>query len=127
MAKSSKETKDYSAQDKAYEEGTKLFYDLFKHMTTISTGSILILAAFLEKVFKNPVWEALVGVTFGGFILLVVTAILMMFFISNMIRNFGRTTRREEVVVSAVSIITVASFICGIITLVIFALKNLHQ
>lgn len=35
-------------------EVQRLQYDYFKHLTTISTGSILIIVAFLEKVFSSP-------------------------------------------------------------------------
>jgi hypothetical protein len=37
-------------------EGNKLLHDTMKQLITISTGSILIMIAFLEKVFKNPEW-----------------------------------------------------------------------
>jgi hypothetical protein len=41
--------------------------DFFKHLTTLDTGSILLLAAFLEKLFSNPHWKILVAVSFFGF------------------------------------------------------------
>jgi hypothetical protein len=39
---------------KADEESVKMQYDGFKHLTTLNTGSILLLVAFLERVFSNP-------------------------------------------------------------------------
>jgi hypothetical protein len=35
-------------------EVQRIQYDYFKHLTTLSTGSILIIVAFLEKVFSEP-------------------------------------------------------------------------
>jgi hypothetical protein len=35
-------------------EVQRIQYNYFKHLTTLSTGSILIIVAFLEKVFSEP-------------------------------------------------------------------------
>ena len=37
-------------------ETQRIQFDYFKHLTTLSTGSILIIVAFLEKVFSYPEW-----------------------------------------------------------------------
>ncbi len=37
-------------------EGNKLLHDTMKQLITISSGSILILIALLEKLFKSPQW-----------------------------------------------------------------------
>lgn len=42
-------------------EYLKIVIDYLKHTTTLSTGSILILAAFLEKSFTNPTGKVFVG------------------------------------------------------------------
>jgi hypothetical protein len=47
----------YSVKERSLEEGNKLFYDVFKHLTTLSTGSILILVAFLENLFVDPQYK----------------------------------------------------------------------
>ncbi|MQY59834.1 MAG: hypothetical protein GH144_09580 [Clostridia bacterium] len=36
-------------------EVQRIVYDYFKHLTTLSTGLILIIVAFLEKVFSDPI------------------------------------------------------------------------
>jgi hypothetical protein len=35
-------------------EGYKLDHDTYKHLTTLSTGTILILATLMEKFFQQP-------------------------------------------------------------------------
>lgn len=35
-------------------ETAKLYIDYFKHLTTLSSGVILIVITFTEKIFKNP-------------------------------------------------------------------------
>ncbi len=41
--------------------------DYLKLLTTLSTGAILIIVAFLDKVFKSPQWVVLIAVSLGGF------------------------------------------------------------
>lgn len=59
-------------------EGAKLFFDTFKHISTLSTGSILLMATFLEKLFQNPVFRGLVVVAFLGFMFAVVWSVVAM-------------------------------------------------
>lgn len=48
-------------REKRYVEGEKLLFDSSKHLTTLCTGSMLVLIAFLEKIFKGSLhWKALV-------------------------------------------------------------------
>jgi len=53
------------AKRSSFLEGQKLFHDTFKHLTTLNTGSILILATFLEKFFKVPTWKILIPMAFA--------------------------------------------------------------
>jgi uncharacterized membrane protein len=118
---------EYTARDKAYEEGMKLMYDLFKHTTTISTGSILILVTFLEKLFRNPQWRFLIGITFGSFILTLLSSLAMMFLVGQIIKKFGITTAAEDRFLMLNTVLVIASFLCGIVSLVMFAMKNLYS
>jgi hypothetical protein len=56
----------------------KLVFDLMKHITTLSSGSILILIALLEKAFKATPPIGLVGCAFGMFSFSIVAAIMAM-------------------------------------------------
>lgn len=57
-------------------EHVKQQIDYVKHMTTLSTGSILLLATFLEKLFSKPLWKPFVVAAFCGFLISVISAVL---------------------------------------------------
>ena len=51
-----------------FTETSKLWADYLKHISTLSTGSIVIIATFLEKIFSNSEWKWLVVVSLIGFL-----------------------------------------------------------
>jgi hypothetical protein len=115
------------AQEKAYLEAQKLIFDTFKHLTTISTGAVLLLLAFLERLFKNPEWQALVAVAFTGFILTTIASIILMVMIATDIRSYGTEfSNKQEAVMMISLVLTILSFSVGIASLVVFALKNFY-
>ncbi|HET6889661.1 MAG TPA: hypothetical protein VFH31_01050, partial [Pyrinomonadaceae bacterium] len=50
-------------------EQIKLLADYLKHTATLSTGSLVLLTIFLEKLFSKPRWKILVAFALGGFTL----------------------------------------------------------
>ncbi len=54
----------------------RMEFDYFKHLTTLSTGSILVLVAFLEKVFSKPMGEGWALASIGCFALCVIGSLL---------------------------------------------------
>jgi hypothetical protein len=59
-------------------EGNKLLADTMKQLITISSGSIVIMGTFLEKIFKNPRWSTLVALAFVGFFICIIASLKMM-------------------------------------------------
>ena len=59
-------------------DAVKLAVDIAKHITTLSTGSIIILVTFLEKTFSNPIFGLLIIFAFLCFILSIITALKAM-------------------------------------------------
>lgn len=115
---------------KADEESVKMQYDGFKHLTTLNTGSILLLVAFLERVFSNPQWKFLVAAAFFLFILSMMLSFLLMMRLSTYItytRSLEMSKPRREQFGKILTFAgaAIASFISGIACLVVFALKNL--
>jgi hypothetical protein len=51
--------------------------DFYKHLTSLSTASVVLIATFLEKAFPNPEWEPLVNISLGGFAASVVGCAIM--------------------------------------------------
>ena len=124
---------DSSAQTeirKARAEGRKLQFDLYKHLTTLSTGSILLFVSFLEKLFVNPEWKFLVAVALGAFVLSILASIGLMMSISGLVLNLERTEGYEKQIVNTFRLGFIGSgggFVLGIVCLAVFALKNLYK
>lgn len=112
--------------DVAYQEGQKLVYDVFKHITTLSTGAILILVTFLEKFFKNPEWKWLIAASFVTFILSTISSVTAMIMIGFSVLKSGSTGRTETSIGGLSILLSIGSFISGIIILVTFTLKNFY-
>lgn len=119
-------SQDGNESDKAYQEGQKLIYDVFKHVTTLSTGAILILVALLEKFFKNPEWKALIAASFIGFILAIVSSVTAMIMIGSSVLKSGKGGKVEARLGGLSILLSIGSFMAGIIILVVFALKNFY-
>src|SRR5262249_52284859 len=109
-------------KEKRYVEGEKLLFDLFKHLTTLNTGSILLMVALLEKLFKENVhWKALVGVSFIAFIFSMAYAINSMSGIGLALQEDKNAKKTYKVNM----LISLTAFATGIFSLMAFALKNL--
>ena len=117
-------------------EGHKLDHDTYKHLTTLSTGSILLLATFLEKLFQKPSWKFLVSVALVSFITSVVASVSAMFLISlnihvlvasSVMRGESYLGLARYIALTSIVVTTLAcgGFIVGIAALAIFAIKNL--
>jgi len=118
---------EYTKQEKASEESFKLGYDFFKHITTLSTGTLLILITFLEKLFQNPVWKFLVGISFTSLIFVIVLSLVLMFFITGAVGELDDSQENETKRNLWVFIFTAGFFVIGISSFVIFALVNFYK
>lgn len=121
------DSNEYTKQEKANEESLKLSYDLFKHITTLSTGTLLILIAFLERLFQNPTWKFLVSISFTSLVLVIVLSLVLMFLIAGGIGEFGELREREYKINRWIFIFTIGFFVVGIISFVAFALVNFNR
>jgi len=113
-----------SAYQKAHEESWKLRYDTYKHLTTLATGSILLLVTFIEKLFTRPLWRGLVIAAFCMFFL----TIMASFFLMNMLVSFireGEVGKRDERLSLALIRVALVSFLLGVISLIFYAVKHL--
>ena len=64
-----------------FRESGKLLFDLMKHLTTLSTGSIVLLVVFVEKLFPNPSFKWFIVVVLSSLILSTISSLLTMFVI----------------------------------------------
>jgi hypothetical protein len=109
----------------------KISFEAMKHLTTLSAGSIILMVTFIEKLFTaNREWTSLIGTTLICFVISIVCAvssmtkwgISMMFLITgNFADSKARAHRQLRIERTAYLM-----FLLGIISFVIFALKNLY-
>jgi len=109
-------------------ESAKLWSEYLKHLTTLSVGSIVLLTAFLEKLFKQPEWIFSLVISLIGFLLCVLGAVLSYTSIA-ISHLFWETDESPPDYVETPGIIAIIcswlSFCVGIIFLTIFAIKNI--
>jgi|GEM_PF-2398080 len=116
----------YSPQQTANEEGWKLQYDIYKHLTTLSTGSILLLITFLEKLFSRPSYKWLVPLALCSLFASIFFSFFVMNILASYVRDMGadkRFIKRNMVII----FISLGLFLLGIISLIVFAVVNLMQ
>lgn len=102
----------------------KLVFDLMKHLTTLSSGSILILITLLEKVFRSAPPAFTVGVAFFGFCFSIVSAIVAMLLLA-MNASDGRLTEGERNLFAIAATFSAMSFGIGICFVASAALPSL--
>ncbi|MDQ3816421.1 MAG: hypothetical protein M3362_01870 [Acidobacteriota bacterium] len=115
-----------NSEDRGKHEGAKLLHDACKHLTTLSSGSIVVLATFLTKSSPLKGTDSLL-LTLVFFVLAVVCAVFAMFTLAVYVRDdtesgqLKRSMTMSEVLMS----VGLASFLFGLIFLVVFVSKNL--
>jgi hypothetical protein len=107
----------------------KAMYDYLKHLTTLSTGSILLVATFLEKLFLQPRWKPLVGVALGGFMVSVIASVVqytvMLYWGFPVFRSRDTNSDWMGCFSLASLFFSWAGFLVGIVALAIFSMKNI--
>jgi hypothetical protein len=114
----------YSEDEKKLAEESKLAHDYFKHLTTLSTGSILLIATFLDKLFAQPEWKFFVGIAIVAFLISIICSIIIQAIILETM--YDRPTVGMLKILGMLAIIgSWSGFLIGVMSLGIFALKNL--
>lgn len=108
-------------------EGNKLLHDTMKQLITISSGSILLMLTFWEKVFTQHLWKASVAVAFVGFLICIIAAVIMMRTISLKMgagydpEKAKKFQKHEDWAFP----IAAGAFLLAILALVVFVIRNL--
>ena len=101
-------------------------FDYLKHISSLCTGSILLIVAFLEKLFSNPEWKFLIAVSLVSFLTCIIGTIGGQAAVIEFIDKEA-TVAKWAKPLAGVSFATVwMFFIVGLLSLVVFALKNLY-
>jgi hypothetical protein len=101
--------------------------DFYKHLTTLSTASVVLIATFLVKVFPNPEWQDLVNISLSGFAVSVVGCAVM--YALAVLDTDSELSLHKQMPTRWVSWLPITAglggFFVGIATLAAFAIHNL--
>jgi hypothetical protein len=101
--------------------------DFYKHLTTLSTASVVLIATFLVKVFPNPDWKELVNISMSGFAVSVVGCAVM--YALAVLDTDSELSLHKQMPTRWVSWLPITAglggFFIGIATLAAFAIHNL--
>jgi hypothetical protein len=104
-------------------EHNKIVVDYLKHLTTLSTGAIILQIAFLEKLFAHPKWKALIVISLLSFAVAVIASVIAY---TAVISTKFRDWEGKPLFFGCLSIYaTWVSFLLGITSLTAFAIRNL--
>ena len=108
-----------------YIEVQKTVFDYIKHITTLNTGSIVLLASLLEKIFPNPVWKIFIMISFSCFVLSVMLLTLCGFAIIYSMRIPEQITPRLVNFTALTFIFGMITFVVALSSLAAFTMRNL--
>jgi len=110
---------------KAFQEGQKLLYDTFKHVTTMSTGSLVLLATLLRFVFgHNPTYVELIPWIFGTFAGAAATSVVVMVLFGHSLLKNSNPGSCFEIGAFVAVVMAAVFFFCGISLLAVFSVMN---
>lgn len=105
----------------------KMEFEYLKYLTTISTGSILLIVAFLEKLFAQPEWKPAIALALCSFVLSIALCAFSQATIIDKVSEKKSIDVRSSVQKWTIGLLLLAlfSYVIGIVSLVAFGLKNL--
>lgn len=121
---------ELTAEEKAQQESFKLVFEVYKHITTLSSGTIIILATFLEKVLKAPKIAYSNSLSIGCLLFLILSIIFslsVMAQIAGAQQLFNPIGKREKAVISILCWLSPLTFILGITCLAMLTLLSLSS
>jgi hypothetical protein len=109
-----------------YIKAQKVVFDYLKHLTTLNTGSIVLLTVFLERFAMRLEWGFLLDIALASFTVSIFTFTLSAF---GVIRSIRETPEKIGVKLANFTsynfILGLLGFSLGVGTLTVFAIKNL--
>jgi ABC-type polysaccharide/polyol phosphate export permease len=106
-------------------EQYKIVIDYVKHITTLSTGSIVAMTAFLQRLTTNR-WKGMIVISLASFMLAIVGSVVL--HTSMIVFGPGRKspfTKLENFLIPASTLLVWIGFILGTLSLSIFVIRNL--
>lgn len=106
----------------------KSMHEFLRHLSTLSTGAILILSAFMKHVFATPIWKSALAISVFCFLITVVASVASYLFILKFLPRESpkRNLVKWEINVFAYSfMIALVSFALGMVSLALFLIRNI--
>ena len=101
------------------------YYDYLKHLTTLATGSIVLLATFAEKFAAASSWRLLLKVAMAAFLLSVLSSLVSMFFTLSVQRREDEAVPAWETgTIAATFILSAVALFAGVLSIALFAIRN---
>jgi hypothetical protein len=119
--------RELTAEQKSQQESFKLLFEVYKHITTLSSGTILILTTFLEKLFKNPKAAQLVPFSISCFLLSIIFSLLIMAHLAAAQQVFRQVKRSDQAARLILYWLAPLTFVLGTIGLGVMTIFNLHR
>ena len=106
-------------------EADKLQYDLFKHMSVLSTGTVVASAAIVKGLFQDPSEVYLVGYAFILFLVAILGSLFGMAAKTVQVKT-GRPYKGAQLNISAAILaVAIVSFITGFCLVSAFVYQNI--
>lgn len=100
-------------------------FDYLKHIASLCTGSILLITASLEKLFVDPEWKWLIAISLISFFLCVVATLAAQAGVIETIDKDETIGEWAYPLIGISLLIVCVTFLGGLLSVLIFALKNL--
>jgi len=106
-------------------EGVKLLFDYFKHLTTLSVGSIVILTTLLKNIYPCPLWPIFASSSLVFFLLSILASLVVMIIFTKIMGEAGIREGKTKKILMVFFYISILCFFLAICSLVIFSVKNI--
>jgi hypothetical protein len=105
----------------------KFIADYLKHLTTLSTGSIVVIATFYEKVFSCAQHNFLAIISLIAFVICIVftTVIYTILIYFESPRHDRKTPKWAKCIAAVCLFIVLIAFLTGIVSFTVFGVLNL--
>lgn len=114
-----------SVNEEHFIETQKVVFDYIKYLTSLNTGSIILLTVLIEKFFNGvQEWRILIGITFCSFLLSILSLTLSALGIIRSMRTPADVSKWVVLFTSWTFIFGIVCFICGITCISLFSIKN---
>ena len=120
-------SQELTDEKKAQQESFKLLFEVYKHITTLSSGTIVILTTFLDKIFKYPKLTHLIAISIACFLLSLITSLPVMVDLAEEQQISRKSKRFNSNYRRFIYSLSPTTFVFGTLCLTMFAIINLYK